>query len=134
VPQRHLALILAREFSSKLATPTLIADAEGRIVYFNEAAEAVVGHTFAEAGPVPLDDFTGSFAPRSADGRPLPPDERPARIALRSRRPAHMRYAVTSRDGVAREVSVTAVPLFARADEFVGVLVVFWREGDAPGA
>ena len=45
--QKHLVLILAREFASNLATPTLIADAEGTVVYFNEAAEEVVGSSFA---------------------------------------------------------------------------------------
>jgi hypothetical protein len=39
-----------------------------------------------------------------------------------------VRVWVTSRDGVNREVSVTAFPLFAHADEFVGIVVIFWRE------
>lgn len=125
---KHLALILARQFAANLATPTLIADDEGRLVFYNEAAEAVVGLRFSEAGELPLDDWTASFAPRTRDSEPLPPERRPARIALEQRRPAHERYWVTSRDGVDREVSVTAFPLFAHADEFVGVVVIFWRE------
>ena len=32
-----------------------------------------------------------------------------------------------SADGVEREIEVTAFPLFAHADEFVGVVVIFWR-------
>jgi hypothetical protein len=35
---------------------------------------------------------------------------------------------VTSADGVEREVEVTAFPLFAHTDEFVGVVVIFWRD------
>lgn len=125
---KHLVLILARELASNLATPTLIADDRGLLVFYNEAAEEIVGHTFAETGEVPLDDWTASFSPRTLDSEPLPAERRPARIALDERRPSHERFLITSRDGVDREVSVTAVPLFAHADEFVGIMAVFWRE------
>lgn len=126
--QKHLVLIQARELVSNLATPTLLADDEGLLVFFNEAAEAVFGQTFAESGEMPLDEWTAKFAPRTLDAEPLPLEQRPAGIALFQRRPAHERMRITSIDGVEREVSVTALPLFAHADEFVGVLTVFWRE------
>jgi PAS domain-containing protein len=125
---KHLALILAREFASNLATPTLIADDQGRLIFYNEAAEAIIGQAFAEAGEMPLDEWTASFAPRTRDSEPLPPERRPGRIALDQRRPAHERFWVTSMDGVDREVSVTAFPLFAHADEFVGIMAIFWGE------
>jgi PAS domain-containing protein len=125
--QKHLVLILAREFASNLATPTLVADASGTLVFYNEAAEAVVGRRFSEAGEMPLDEWIAEFAPHTRDGRPLPAEQRPARIAFEERRAAHERYLVTSVDGMEREVEVTAYPLFAHADEFVGIVVIFWR-------
>ena len=125
---KHLVLILAREFASNLATATLIADDQGSLVFFNEAAEALVGRPFAEAGELPIDEWTGSFAPRTRDQEALPPERRPARIALDERRPAHEQFWITSRDGVDREVAVTAFPLFAHADEFVGIMAIFWRQ------
>jgi PAS domain-containing protein len=126
--QKHLVLILARELASNLATPTLIADETGRLVYYNEAAEQLVGQSFVETGEIPLDEWTESFAPRTPESAPIPPEERPARIALDERRPAHQRFRITSRDNVQREVAVTAFPLFAHADEFVGIMAIFWRE------
>lgn len=125
--QKHLVLILAREFASNLATPTLIADAEGTVVYFNEAAEEVVGSSFAESGEIPIDEWSSSFAPRDEQGQPASPEERPTRIALDERRAAHESFRITSRDGVERDVAVTAFPLFAHADEFVGIVAIFWR-------
>jgi PAS domain S-box-containing protein len=125
---KQLVLILARELASNLATPTFIADERGMLVFYNEAAEAVVGAAFAEIGEVPMDEWTTSFSPRSlADAEPLPPEQRPARIALDERRPMHERFRVTTRDGEERDVAVTAIPLFAHADEFVGIIVIFWR-------
>ena len=67
---KHLVLILAREFASNLATPTLIVDDEGRLVFFNEAAEEIVERTFAETGELPLDEWVTPFAPRSLESEP----------------------------------------------------------------
>src|SRR5580765_6039654 len=100
--QKHLTLILAREFASNLATPTLIADARGYLVFYNEAAEAVVGRRFAEAGEMPLDEWLVPFEPRTVESAPLPPEQRPARIAFTEQRASHLRYLVTGTDGVER--------------------------------
>jgi hypothetical protein len=128
VAQKHLILILARELASNLATPTLIADEHGTAVFYNEAAEVVMEQPFAEMGEAHIDDLAASFSPRTLEGEPLPIEGLPGRVALDERRASHVRMWITSRDGVDREVSVTAFPLFAHADEFVGVVVIFWRE------
>jgi PAS domain S-box-containing protein len=124
---KHLVLILAREFASNLATPTAIADDQGTIVFYNEAAEEVVGTPFAEAGEISLDTWSMRFAPRTESG-PVPPEQLAGQVALQERRAVHERYRVTSVDGVERDVSVTAFPLFAQGEEFVGIVVIFWRE------
>jgi PAS domain-containing protein len=125
---KHLVLILAREFASNLATPTFIADETGRLVFFNEAAEQIIGETFAELGEMPVEDWTSRFDARTLESEPLPFQQRPPGIALYERRPAHERYRVTSVDGVERSISVTSFPLFAHADAFVGVFTIFWRD------
>ena len=125
--QKHLVLILARAFASNLSTPTLITDERGDLVFYNEAAEAVIGRRFSEVDVKPLENWLAAFEPRTVASEPLPPERRPARIALEERRASHLRYLVTSADGVEREIEVTAFPLFAQTDEFVGVVVIFWR-------
>src|SRR3954453_22360682 len=79
---KHLVLILAREFASNLSTPTLIADERGYLVFYNEAAEDVVGRRFGEVGEMPIDDWLGAFEARTPHGETIPPEARPARIAL----------------------------------------------------
>ena len=124
---KHLVLILAREFASNLSTPTLIADDRGYLVFYNEAAEAVVGRRFAETGEMPLDDWLAAFEPKTLASEPIPPERRPAQLALQERRASHLRYLVTGADGIEREIEVTALPLFAHTDDFVGIVVAFWR-------
>ncbi len=129
VRQKHLVLILAREFASNLATPTAITDERGVLVYFNEAAEEVFGQSLSEVGEMPYDEWTARFSPRAIDSdEPLPIARRPTGIALNERRAAHERVRITSVDGVAREVAVTAFPLYAHLDELVGTVTIFWRE------
>jgi PAS domain-containing protein len=125
--QKQLLLILAREFTSNLSTPALIANAEGTLVYYNEAAEGVIGKRFSETGELPLEEWLVPFEPRTTDSEPLPPERRPTQIALVERRPAHERYLVTSADGVDRLIDVSAFPLYAHTDEFVGIVAIFWR-------
>ena len=125
---KHLVLILAREFASNLATPTLITDERGWVVFYNEAAQAIFGRAFSEVGEMPLEEWTARFEPRTLDSEPLPLERRPSGIALYERRAAHERFRITSLDGDEREVAVTAFPLFAHADELIGTVTIFWRE------
>jgi PAS domain-containing protein len=125
--QRHLALILARELATQLATATFIADARGELVFYNEQAEEILGLTFAEAGSLPAESWTTTFKLENVDGTPMPLDQMPAGIALVERRPAHGKLRMTGRQ---RLLSVTALPLFSTPSELVGMVALFWQEGE----
>ena len=122
-------LILAREFASNLATPIYIADAEDRLVYFNEPAEQIAGQSFAETGEIPVPEFTEMLAPEAVDGQPLAREHTPGGIAFTERRPAHGSLCITGLDGIRREIATTAFPLFGPDDEFHGIMVIFWEQG-----
>ena len=125
---KGLVLILARELASNLATPIYLADADGTLVYFNEAAERIGGRSFAEAGEMSIRQWAGLLRPRSVDGAPLQREEMPGGIALNERRPAHARLRITGLDGVEREIATTAFPLFGPDGAFHGIMVIFWEQ------
>lgn len=125
--QRNLLLILGREFASKLATPTFVADAEGNLVFYNEPAERLLGRTFAEAGEVKAEEWASLYKVEELDGTPVPLERNPAGIALLERRPAHSRLRITGLDGVTREIQATAFPLMSTPDELVGMVAIFWE-------
>ena len=129
--QRPLPLIIARELASQLATATLIADVEGDLVFYNEAAEEILGRTFAEAGAISASDWGQLFTVEDLEGRPLPLEQMPAGVALLERRPAHGRIHMVGLDGARRLISVTAIPLYASQTELVGVMALFWQGADA---
>ena len=127
--QKNIVLILTRELASKLATAAFLTDEQGELVYFNEAAEELLGRPFAEVAALAPDEWGDLFSVQSLDGVPVPLEERPTGIALLERRPAHGELCVTGGDGVRRRIAVTALPLFAHTDELVGVVSVFWPLG-----
>lgn len=126
--QRNLVLILARELASNSATPMFLVDPEGTLAFFNEPAERVLGRTFAETGPLERQEWGTIFAPIDAEGSPIPFDQLPLEKALRELQPGHLTFNITSLDGSQRKIAVTAFPLFARANEFVGAIAIFWEE------
>lgn len=128
----NVAVILARQVASNLSTPVGIVDETGTIIYFNEAAERIVGTTLAQVGPLPWDQWISSIRPEDLHGNPLTAADPPFATALVDRRPAHERIRITGLDGVKRNLATTALPLFAEGDEFVGAIAIFWEEAGSP--
>ena len=58
--QPDLVLIVARSFATKLATPTLITDARGDLVYFNDAAAELIGRSYLDIGELPVSRWRSS--------------------------------------------------------------------------
>jgi PAS domain-containing protein len=131
--QRDLILILARDLTSRLATPAFVVDADGTLEYFNEAAEPVLGRTYAEAGELRAGEWATEWDPRDEDGNPVPLEDLPLGIAFREGRPAHRPLRITGGDGVVRDIEVTAFPLCAREDLILGAIAVFWERRSATG-
>ena len=129
--QRNIVLILARELASKLATAAFLTDERGELIFFNEAAEELLGRAFAETAALSATEWEDVFSVESLAGDRVSLAEMPAGVALLERRPAHGELRITGGDGVQRAISVTALPLFAHADELVGVLTVFWPSEQA---
>ena len=129
--QRNLVMILARDLTSRLATPAFVVDADGTLAYFNEAAEPVLGRSYAEAGELPAGEWASQWEPTDLDGTPVPLDQLPLGIAFREGRPAHRAIRITGGDGVHREIEVTAFPLRPRRDVILGAVAVFWERPPA---
>jgi PAS domain-containing protein len=127
--EHNLVLILARGLASSIATPMFLVDPDGTLVYFNEPAESILGQTYAEAGELSSDEWSVMFYPEDPDsGEKIPQEALPLMVALSKQRPAHRPMVITGQDGVRRRIALTAFPLFARTDEFVGAVSIFWEE------
>jgi PAS domain S-box-containing protein len=122
-----IELILVRHLASSLTTPLFLVDQAGTMVFYNEAAEQVLGRRYDEAGEMSFDEWTSIFGQRDEHGAPLDVEELPLVRALRSRRPAHARFDITGLDGSARTLEVSAFPLEAHGQQHLGAVALFWE-------
>jgi PAS domain-containing protein len=127
--QRPLELILARNLLSSLSTPAFLANRANDIVFYNEAAGALLGRRFEESGTMSAEDWLNDFGPLDEQGEPIPFEEQPVTAALRANRAAHARHRIRSIGGAIHEVEVSGMPLIG-AGGFHGAMVFFWLTGE----
>jgi PAS domain-containing protein len=135
MPQKDLVLILTRDLADKLASAAFVVDGEGTLVYFNERCGEILGRTFAELGEMKMEEWSAKFSPKTLEGQPMQTEDLALVRAIIDHVPAHEKIRITSADGTSRAIAVTALPLFARLDEYVGAVAVFWEhpESEAKG-
>jgi len=129
--QFSIELILVRQLASGLAIPTFVADASGALVFMNEPAERLLGVRFDEMGEMPFEAWTTSFRPPDSVGPTPEPTEQPLAIALHERRPAHGPLQILGRDGVLRQIEITAFPLESAHGQLEGGVAMFWEVAGA---
>src|SRR5512135_2083026 len=109
--QKPLELILARNLLSSIATPALLVGEGGELLFFNEAAAAMLGRRFEELGGLSRDDWIAEFGPFGSDEQPIPYEEIPATQALAHNRPFHGTYRICVAGGVRQDVAASAIPI-----------------------
>ena len=123
-------LILMRQLASYLATPIFLVDAEGTLVFYNEAAERLLGRRFEDLPEMGRDEWLLAFQPHDLDGSSLSPADNPLPAALADGREHHRDVAIIGLDGRERTISVTAFPLIGQARHLAGAVAVFWPSDD----
>jgi PAS domain S-box-containing protein len=127
--QRHIALILAKDLAANLASAILLVDPDGNLVFFNEAAERILGRPYAEA-QMSRGEMAKTFKPVDESGEPIPLHDLPIPTAIREGTPSHGHLRIESVDGHVRDLEVIGIPLFAQTDQLVGGLAVFWERAE----
>jgi PAS domain-containing protein len=128
---RPLQLILARNLLASLSTPAFLVDADGDVLFFNEAAGAMLGRRYEETGRMLAGEWTATFGPFDDNGEPIPFADLPLTAALRGNRPAHAGFRIRSATGVDHEIEASALPIIGDTS-FHGAMVVFWPVGEGP--
>ena len=126
-PQMAIELILARQLISYLGVPFFLVDPRGDLLYYNEAAESVLGIRFEETGRMPMEEWSRAFTPTTADGTALEPQALPLVVALEKGRPSYADMWIRSLDDRARHIQVIGLPLVGLAGKRLGALAVLWE-------
>jgi hypothetical protein len=89
--QHGIETILMRRLASRLTMPIVLVDPRGDLVYYNEAAGAVLGRGFPDAGSIARGEWSSLFRPANPDGSAVKREEMPLFLATERRRPSHRR-------------------------------------------
>ena len=125
--QRPLELILARNLLASLSTPSFLVDHRGEIAFYNEAAGALLGRRYEDAGPMPASEWADRHGPFDRKGRAIPFRKLDLTEALRGNRPAHSRFNIRSTDGELHRIAASGLPIVG-TNGYKGAVVVFWPE------
>ena len=107
---KPIQLILARQLASSLATPILIVDTDGTLIYYNEPAEVILDQRFDETGEMAADAWSGRFAVADEERKPV---SRTVWMRCGHREWLH--------------VNITALPLIGEELQFLGAQMIFWE-------
>jgi len=130
--QQPLELILARNLLSALSTPGALVGEEGKLLFFNEAAGALLGRHFEDSTGLDADAWTAEFGPFDEDGERIPYESLDATQVVRAKHPFHGEYGIRTYGGEVRKIEVSAIPI---GGEGQGAIVLFWLTGgDAPSS
>ena len=124
---KSIQLILARQFASSIATPILLVDTEGALIYYNEGAEAIFHQRFDETGEMPAAEWTARIAAVDEDRNPIAPEHRPMNRVLSERVPVSQTMWTRGTDGEWRHLRITAFPIIGEKDMLFGAMSIFWE-------
>jgi PAS domain-containing protein len=119
-----LELILARNLISILSLAAFLVDADGALVYYNDAAAQTMGAPFEERREISRAEWSAEIGPFDEGGTQIPYEELPLTAALRDGRPGYGRFFIRAEGGLL-EILASAVPLVGPSGNN-GAMVIFW--------
>lgn len=120
-------VVLLRRLVDRLLMPTMVVDPAGRLVFYNPAAEPLVGRPFERLGPVEAREWYDAFRFADEDGSLIKRESHPMHLALRRHEPTFRRFLFQGLDGVKRVVEGTAFPLLGQCNRQLGAAGIFWE-------
>jgi PAS domain-containing protein len=124
---KPIQVILARQLASCLATPILVVDTEGTLIFYNEPAEDILGQRFEETGEIAADTWSTLFALADEERKPIAQESRPMMLALSERRPFSRTVWMQCGHRDWKHMNITAFPLIGEERQFLGAQMIFWE-------
>ena len=114
---------------TSISTPSFLVDGAGTMVFYNEAAAALLGRSFEEAGQMTAEEWTAAFGPLANGAEPVELDEISLTHAIQSGQPAHGSFCIRTARSDKEVVEAAAFPLVTAAEGASGAMVMFWPRG-----
>ena len=128
--QKPLELILARNLLTSISTPAFLVDSDASVVFYNEAAAALLGRSFEDAGRMTAEEWTAAFGPFDQQGSPVEVDSLEVTAAIREGRPSHGRFSIRTSGGERTAIEASAFPIVTAENGSSGAMILFWPLSD----
>ena len=102
-------------------------DTDGKLIFFNEPAEVILGQRFQETGEIAADTWSKLFAIEDEERKAIAQEDRPTMRALSEKRPVSRTVWMQCEHREWRHVIITAFPLVGEAKQFLGAQMIFWE-------
>jgi PAS domain-containing protein len=124
--QKPLELILARNLLTSISTPSFLVDSDASVVFYNEAAAALLGRSFEDAGRMTADEWTAAFGPFDTTGSPVEVDSLEVTSAIREGKPSHGKFTIRAAGGAQTSIEASAFPIVTSEHGASGAMILFW--------
>ena len=124
--QKPLELILARNLLTSISTPAFLVDSDASVVFYNEAAAALLGRSFEDAGRMTAEEWTAAFGPFDKQGSPVEVDSLEVTAAIREGRPSHGSFTIRTSGGERAAIEASAFPIVTTENGSSGAMILFW--------
>jgi PAS domain-containing protein len=124
--QKPLELILARNLLTSVSTPAFLVARDGSLLFYNEAAGALLGVPFEQTGKMEPGEWTTAFGPFDSDGNAIDVEELPLTMALRDGRPAHASFTIRNVRGDEHQIAASGMPIVSAEHGNSGAIIIFW--------
>ena len=125
-PQKPLELILARNLLTSLSTPGFLLDGDAAVVFYNEAAAALLGRSFEDAGGWrPTSGRARSARSKRTAARSRSTPWRPPTRSAPAVRPTRASSSAR-RAGETQPIEASAFPIVANEGGSSGAMILFW--------
>lgn len=125
-----IEIILNRQLADCLAIPVFITDTVGKLLFYNEPAEEILGKRYQDTGEMKVEEWSTIFFSKDENGKLLEPEDLPLVKTLLNQLPYFKTFWIESLKGKSEKISVSSYPIIGRAGIFVGAVAIFWRPSD----
>jgi PAS domain-containing protein len=122
MPNQEIEFILARQLSEFLSSPIAIVDHDGRMIYYNESAEFILGKKFNESGEIESREWDERFYDENKENTVKMLDL-PFLKVLSGRTIIEGEYWIRSFEEIEQKVRFICIPLVGMAQRELGALV-----------
>jgi len=130
--QKAIEIILMKQLAEHLAIAMVIVDNDGDLLFFNEAAERILGRRFEEVRGMRRGQWLHAVKAQLADGSAIQLDDRALIKAVDRNQPSHVRFHIRGLDDVLREIEGVAIPMFGQSGRKLGAVGIFWQTQESP--